>query len=118
MTLGTRLAPLLALTLLAPLAGAHGPYYGLALQGSSDRYTVDHDGPACLDSIRDWSVTLEYSPASDTLTLTVPGRGSDVGQNGFAEVTFRTMDSCALFDVYVNGTSVATAATYTMDVNF
>lgn len=112
MTLRRWLHALALATLLAPLAGAHGPYTATIVQGETHTYLIDHSGPVCLDVVTEWVVTLTYAPATDVLTLTVPGHGSAVGANGFAQVRFKTPDSCAAFSVVVQGTLVATVAAY------
>lgn len=112
-----RLAPLLALVLLAPLAAAHGPYVATLAQNQTHTYHVDHSAPICLDVITDWVVTLTYTPPTDTLTLTVPGHGSAVGVNGSAQVKFQTPDSCGVFDVQVHGLVVATVAAYRLTIS-
>lgn len=113
----TLLAPaLLTLLLVAPLAGAHGPYSGRVAQGEVDVYVEDHSGPVCGDAFTRWTVSLAYSPASDTLTLVVPDHGVAVGRNGHASVSFTTPTTCAHFAILVQGTLVRRAADYAVTV--
>lgn len=109
------LAPALLL-LLTPLAGAHGPYHGQVRQGEADLYVEDHSGPICGDAFTRWTVTLTYAPASDTLTLVVPGSGVSVGKNGVAAVSFTTSTTCAFFEIVVQGTLVRSVADHTVTV--
>lgn len=102
--------------LLAPLAGAHGPYAGQVAQGEADLYVEDHSGPFCGDAYTRWTVRLTYAPASDTLTLVVPHAGASVGRNGMASVSFTTPTTCAFFEIGVQGTLVGTVADYSVTV--
>lgn len=111
------LVPLATLALLAPLAGAHGPFTGTVGQGEKDTYHVDHQGDICAQVLTSWVVTLTWTPRTNSLTLTVPGRGSDGGFGGFAEVRWTSPSSCDEFDVVVEGTLVIGFASYTATVN-
>lgn len=116
MSLRRLVLTLLALLTLAPLAGAHGPYEATIRQNETHLYVVDHSGPLCLQVFTRWTVTLTYTPVTDTLTLIVPDRGADVGQNGSATVSFTTSTSCAFFEILVHGTLVADEADYVVEV--
>lgn len=110
------LVPLLTFVLLAPLAGAHGPYSGQVRTGEADVYTEDHSGPICGQAFTSWTVTLAYAPATDTLTLAVPHAGVSVGKDGAASVTFTTSTTCAQFEILVQGTLVRSVADYSVTV--
>lgn len=115
--------PLLALLLLLVLAPAATalahPMAGVLRQGerAGHEYDGSHGGLLLcpmVDTVA-YTVTLTYAPASDTLTLRVPGRGSATGSGGHAQLSF-IGGPCARFDVEVLGTSVADLAAYEVRV--
>ena len=109
------LAPLLALALLAPLAGAEA-FTGTIRQGETDTFVVDRRGDACLQVITTHTVTLTHEPTTDELLLVVSGQGAVRTEEGFAQVSFTTPTSCAFFVVHVIGANVQDEAQYTLDI--
>lgn len=111
--------PLLALLVLLVTPGAFaalgtpGPFVGVVQQGQSVSHAFSNDPPAadCLHVMTYYTVILRYQPASDRLTVSVPGKGSVTGAAGSAYLSFPA-SMCTSFTVTVTGTSVASLATY------
>lgn len=115
----TNIATLLAVCLLAPVALAAtgtGPFVGTVRQGQTDHHRYDNNprNDPCIQVMTTYTVTLTYTPATDTLTLTAGGV-SAVGAGGTATVTFEA-SWCTSFDIFVEGTQVARVAHYGVTV--
>lgn len=111
-------ALLLCLLAVAPsaLAAGTGPFTGAVREGQTDRHRYD-DNPGndlCPQVIVFYTVSLTYTPASDTLTLKAGGQTA-VGSGGVASVGFEA-GACAAFTIQVTGTDVATTASYVATV--
>lgn len=120
MTLNARIvACALALLVLAPsaLAAGTGPFTGTVRQGQTDRHRYDNNpgGDPCPQVQVFYTVTLTYTPTTDTLTLRAGGQTA-VGTNGTATVSFEA-PYCTAFTIEVVGTRVATSASYTVTVS-
>ena len=113
------LACALALVVLAPvaLAAGTGPFTGSVRQGQTDRHRFDNNpgGDPCPQVQVFYTVTLTYTPTTDTLTLSAGGQTA-VGSGGTATVSFEA-PYCTAFSILVTGTSVATSASYTVNVS-
>lgn len=112
---------LAALLLLAPAAFAGlDPLAGVVLQGQTNHHVYDggHGGlVSCpMVGVVGYAVTLTWAPTTDTLTLSVPGRGSATDDDGSATVWF-IGGPCARFDIRVTGTSVENVAAYQIRVS-
>lgn len=107
---------LAALVLLPTAFAGTGPYTGTVTQGETDHhdYKNHSKGELCLDVMRSYSVVLQYSPSSATLTLAAAGLES-VGSGGFAAVSFDA-SACTEFPISVTGTQVSGTASYTVTV--
>lgn len=113
------------LAALAPLAASavptQGPFTGALMQGQTGLHLYDNMPPdgVCPQYLvpLPYTLTLAYSPPTDTLTLEVVGRHVPVaGSNGLASVTILG-GGCETLLIAVTGTSVATVATYTVSVS-
>lgn len=107
--------------LVLPATGAYaasgtGPFTGSVAQGETDTHTYDNNptNNPCIALAVPYTVTLAYAPTSDTLTLSVPG-ASATGSGGTASLTV-TRGVCTEFAITVTGTSVASSATYAVNV--
>lgn len=102
----------------APAApGSTGPFTGTVRQGQTKTHRYDNNpqNNPCPAVIVFYTVSLSYTPTSDTLTLTAGGQTA-TGSNGSASVSFEA-GYCASFDIKVTGTSVASVADYTVTVS-
>lgn len=111
------LVAFLCLALLAPVALAStGPFTGKVRQGQTRTHHYDNNpgGAICPALLTTYSVVLEYTPTSDTLTLEAGGQTA-TGSNGFAAVSFEG-PVCTSFNIKVTGTSVASSASYVVTV--
>ncbi len=103
-------APVLA----GPLpSGGTGPYAGTVTQGeaSSHHYDNNPSGSPCIMLATTYSVSLEYAPVGDSLTLTV----GTYSHSGPGAITFQA-GVCAAFTITVTGTEVADTAGYAVTV--
>lgn len=119
MTIPRAAFALALLAALAPVASAAlaAPVYADSLrQGETRAYVYDNSPPkgvTCVEQATWYSVSLDYAPGSDVLTLTVPGVGSASGSG--AIVSFQG-GVCTRFGFTVSGTSVADSATFVVKV--
>jgi hypothetical protein len=109
-----------AVAILASPAGAvtgtPGPFAGAVRQGDSRTYRfsdVPPDG-RCPNPMTWHLVSLAYQPTTDRLTLTAAGVTATGGGGGAQVAIYGNW--CTSFDVTVTGTSVATAAVFTVSV--
>jgi hypothetical protein len=109
------LVSVLALPASAAVEGS-GPFVGQVAQGETDSYVYDNDpsNNPCIQIAVTYTVSLTYTPGSDTLTLAVPGK-TVTGANGAATATVWG-SPCTRFPLSVTGTSVASTATYAVTV--
>jgi hypothetical protein len=110
----------LVVLLAAPASaaqGSSGPFSGVIRQNQTKTHRYDNNplGMACPQVMTTYTVTLTYTPPTDTLTLSV-GSLSATGSNGTASLSFEG-SYCTAFDIKVTGTSVGTAAQYTVNVS-
>ncbi|GEM_PF-4895958 len=104
------------LAALAPAASAATAFAGAVSQGQTQTFTYSSEPPKgaqCIELATTYTVTLSYAPASDVLTLAIPGHGS-VSGNG-ATLSFQA-GVCTQFSVSVTGTSVANEAAFAVTV--
>lgn len=101
----------------AALAAGTGPFTGSVRQGETDRHRYDNNqgGNPCPQVQVFYTVTLEYTPTTDTLTLEANGYTA-VGSGGTAVVSFEA-PYCTSFTIKVTGTQVADSASYTVTVS-
>lgn len=110
----------LAMLVLAPVAAAStGPYVGILREGQEAIHPYDNTPPGgpCPDFFGPvwWVIQLEYTPATATVSLDVPGRGSATGSNGQATVMFKG-NGCEQFDVVVSALDAAVPVAYGVGV--
>ena len=101
----------------APAAqGSSGPFSGTVRQNQTKTHAYDNNplNQSCPAVMTSYTVSLSYTPTSDTLTLAV-GSLSTTGSNGTATLSFES-SYCTSFDIAVTGTSVASVAHYTVTV--
>jgi len=96
--------------------GSSGPFSGVVRQNQVRTHRFDNNplGLACPQVMTSYTVSLAYTPTTDALTLSV-GSLSATGGNGTASLTVEG-GYCTSFDIKVTGTSVDTAAQYTVTV--
>ena len=117
----TLLAAVGAVAVLAAPAtaaqGSSGPFTGVIRQGQTKTHSYDNNplNMNCPAVMTSYTVTLTYTPTTDTLTLSV-GTLSATGSNGTATLSFER-SYCTAFDIKVTGTSVASTAHYTVNVS-
>ena len=102
----------------APAAqGGTGPFSGTVRQNQTKTHHYDNNPQnlPCQQVMTTYTVSLSYTPTSDTLTLSV-GSLSSTGSNGSATLSFER-SYCTSFDIQVTGTSVASVAQYTVTVS-
>jgi hypothetical protein len=110
-----------AVAILASPAGAappatRGPFVGAVRQGDTRTYRFSDVPPGglCPNPMTWHLVSLSNQPTTDRLTLTAAGV-SATGAGGGAQVAIYG-NWCTSFDISVTGTSVATAAVFTISV--
>ena len=117
--MGRTLLVALGLTaMLAPPATADtGPFTGTVRQGQTRHHRYDNNpqNDPCPQVIVFYTVSLTYAPTTDTLTVSAGGQTA-TGSGGTASVSFEA-PYCTSFRVSVTGTSVATIASYTVNVS-
>lgn len=109
-------AAALAAVLASPAAADTGPFTGTVRQGQTQihHYNNNPKNNACIDVMTNYTVVLQYAPASDTVSLSV-GEQTVAGSNGSAIITV-WRSYCTAFDITVIGTRVASFANYTVTV--
>ena len=97
--------------------GSTGPFSGVVRQNQTKTHQYDNNplNNPCQQVITTYTVSLTYTPTSDVLTLSV-GSLSATGSNGSASLSFEA-NYCTSFEVKVIGTSVQSAAQYTVNVS-
>lgn len=115
----TRLiATLLCLVFLVPLAVANeGPFSGTVRQNQTRTHMYDNNpgGDPCPQVIVWYTVTLTWTPTTDTLTLSAGGQ-TVTATGGTASVSFEA-SYCTSFQIQVTGTQVANRASYTATIS-
>lgn len=109
---------LLSLALAPSAAALLAPPAGALRQGETRTHHYDGSEGGlffCPAILVTYVVTVDYAPATDVLTLVVEGRGSAVGSDGRATLSF-TSGACGRFTISVEGTSVERAAAYIVSV--
>lgn len=96
--------------------GSAGPFSGSVRDNRTQthRYNNNPENLACIQVMASYTITLNYTPVTDTLTLTAGGT-SVTGSNGVATLSLER-SYCTAFDIKVTGTSVASVAQYTVTV--
>ena len=96
--------------------GSSGPFSGVIRQNQVKTHHYDNNplNQACPQVMTTYTVTLTYTPPTDSLTLSV-GSLSATGSGGSASLSFEG-NYCTEFDIKVSGTSVDTVAHYTVTV--
>lgn len=96
--------------------GSAGPFSGTIRQNQTKTHQYDNNplNMACIQVMATYTVTLNYTPTTDVLTLTAGGT-SVTGSNGTATLSLER-SYCTAFDIKVSGTSVDSAAQYTVTV--
>ena len=97
--------------------GTTGPFSGTVRENQTrtHRYDNNPDNNLCPAVQQTYTVTLNYTPTTDVLTLNV-GDLSATGSNGQATLTFDA-SYCTAFPIRVTGTSVESVASYTVTVS-
>lgn len=117
MNVSRLIATLLCLVFLVPLAVAdEGPFSGTVRQGQTRTHTYDNNpgGDPCPQVMVWYTVTLTWTPTTDTLTLSAGGQ-TVTATGGSATVSFEA-SACTSFQIKVTGTQVADRASYTATV--
>jgi hypothetical protein len=107
----------LAALLATPAVADTGPFTGTVRQGQTRHHHYDNNPQhnPCPAVVVFYTVSLTYTPATDTLTLEAGGQTA-TGSGGSASVSFEA-SYCTAFTISVTGTSVAAIASYTVTVS-
>lgn len=109
----------LAVLLASPVsaAGGTGPFTGTVRQNQTRTHQYDNNplNNPCIQIVTTYTVSLDYLPTTDTLTLSV-GSLSATGTGGHASLSFQA-SWCTSFAIKVTGTSVERVASYTVTVS-